>query len=115
MRARAIIRYLRTSPTKLRRAMDPIRGKPLEDALAVLTLTPTRGARLLLKALRSAAANAENNHAMNREELWVAEAYVQGGAMLKRIRPGPRGMATQIRKRLSHITFVLGDEEERLA
>ena len=113
MRAKATAKYLRIAPTKLARTIDLIRGRPLEEALSVLGFSLTRAARLLQKALLSAAANAENNHAMNRGELWVTEAYAEAGPMLKRIQPGPRGMASQIRKRMSHVTFVLGDEEER--
>jgi large subunit ribosomal protein L22 len=115
MRARATIKHLRIAPTKLRRTVDLVRGKPLEEALALLQFAPTRGARLIEKALRSAAANAENNHAMERDDLWVAEARVEAGLTLKRLRRGPRGLASLIRKRLSHVTLVLGDEEERPA
>jgi large subunit ribosomal protein L22 len=115
VRAKATIKYLRMSPTKVRRVVNIVRGKPLDEALATLQFTPTRGADSLQKALRSVAANAENNHAMNRDELWIAEAFVDGGATLKRLRRGPRGMASVIRKRMCHVTLVLGDEEERPA
>src|SRR3990172_8034006 len=77
MRAKATAKYLRIAPTKLARTIDLIRGRPLEEALSVLGFSLTRAARLLQKVLRSAAANAENNHAMNPGELWVTQAYAE--------------------------------------
>jgi large subunit ribosomal protein L22 len=113
MRVRAEARFVRHSPFKVRRVLDLVRGLPVEDARSVLTFTPRGATEPILKVLESAVANAEHNFALDEEELFVAEAYAGEGPTLKRWRPRARGRATRIRKRTSHITIVLGDEEER--
>ncbi|MCK9524411.1 MAG: 50S ribosomal protein L22 [Limnochordia bacterium] len=112
MEARAIARHIRISPRKARQVIDLIRGKDVEEALAVLQLTPKGGSPIVEKVVRSAVANAENNNDMDVDSLYVAECYVDQGPTMKRIKPRARGMANRIRKRTSHITVVLREKEE---
>lgn len=112
MEAKAVGRYLRISPRKVRLVIDQIRGKGVEEATAILKFTPKRGSAYILKVLSSAEANATHNHELSTEELYVAEAYVDEGPTLKRFRPRARGTASKIRKRSSHITVVLREREE---
>lgn len=109
MRPRAIARYIRMSPRKVRAVIDLIRGKTVNEALAILANTPRAAARPVMKVLKSAIANAENNMNMDQDNLYVAEIYADQGPTLKRIRPRARGMAYMIRKRTSHITVVLDE------
>ena len=90
-----------------------IRGKALEEALGILDFTPTPIAGDVKKVLASAAANAENNFALRKEELWVKTCFVDGGPVLKRMRPATMGRGSIIRKRTSHITIVLADREDQ--
>ena len=110
--ARATARYIRMSPRKVRQVVDLIRNKDIGEALAILQLTPRAASSVVEKLLRSAIANAENNHDMDPDLLYVAECYVDQGPTLKRIRPRARGMADRILKRTSHITVVLKEKEE---
>jgi large subunit ribosomal protein L22 len=112
MKVRAEAKYIRQSPYKVRRVLDNVRGLPVEDARDVLQLTNRRASEPIMKVLNSAVANAEHNHALDEEELFVAEAYANEGPTLKRWRPRARGRATRIRKRTSHITIILADDEE---
>jgi large subunit ribosomal protein L22 len=96
----------------VRRVLDLVRGLPVEDARNVLTFTNRRAAGTIKKVLESAVANAEHNHALDGDELFVAEAYADEGPTLKRYRPRARGRATRIRKRTSHITIVVAEKEE---
>ena len=91
--------------------LDLIRNKPVDIALATLDLTPKAASPLLAKLLKSAIANAENNHSMNKDDLVVAECYVTPGPIMKRIQPRAQGRAFRIYKRTSHITIVLKEEE----
>ncbi|HHW71422.1 MAG TPA: 50S ribosomal protein L22 [Clostridiales bacterium] len=111
-RPSAKLNYLRMSPSKVRLVLDEIRGKKVDDAIAILSLSEKVAAEPILKLLNSAIANAENNLGMNRDELYVAETYANEGPTLKRIRPRARGRATRIRKRTSHVTIIL-DQIER--
>lgn len=111
MEARAAARHLRVSPRKARAVVDLIRGKTYPEALTVLSLTPLRACGDVEKVVRSAGANAMNNYSLNPQEMFIAEAYVDEGATMKRIRPRARGMANRIRKRTSHITVVLREKE----
>ncbi len=113
MKARARLNHVRQSPYKVRRVLDLVRGMPVEDAEDVLTHTQRRASDVILKCLRSAIANAEHNMALDRDELFIAEAYADEGPTLKRWRPRARGRATRIRKRTSHITIVVADEMEK--
>ncbi|MFB3099723.1 MAG: 50S ribosomal protein L22 [Acidimicrobiia bacterium] len=113
MKAHARLNHVRQSPYKVRRVLDLVRGMPVEDAEDVLTHTQRRASDVILKCLRSAIANAEHNMALDRDELFIAEAYADEGPTLKRWRPRARGRATRIRKRTSHITIVVADEMEK--
>jgi large subunit ribosomal protein L22 len=103
-RARAIARYVHMSPTKVRRVADLIKGRPVGEALDILRYLPQAAATPVYKVVASAAANAENNHAMDRDSLVVSVAIADEGPTLKRIRPRAQGRAYRIRKRTSHIT-----------
>ena len=109
MKVRAQARFVRQSPYKVRRVLDLIRGLPVEEAQHVLTFTARAASEPILKVLRSAIANAEHNHALDADELYVAEAYADEGPTLRRYRPRARGRATRIRKRTSHITVVVSE------
>lgn len=107
MEARAIAKYVRTSPQKVGVVLDLIRGKGVKEASAILKYTPRDAAVDVLKVLKSAVANAENNNELDAENLIVAEAYVGPGPTLKRFRPMDHGKAFRIHKRTSHITIVV--------
>jgi large subunit ribosomal protein L22 len=104
---RASHRFAQISPRKVRPLADLIRGKFADDALDILRYQPHRGARMLEKVLKSAMANAEDRRAQNLKTLLVVEARVDGGPMAKRMRPHARGMASVIKKRMSHIRVAL--------
>lgn len=106
-RPRAIARFIRISPDKVRIVLDIIRGKSLIEALAILENTPKSASEVLKKLVNSAAANAENNLNMSRNDLVVAECYADAGPILKRIQPTAKGRAFRINKRTSHITVIL--------
>ena len=105
--ARATLRYARISSRKVKIVADLIRGKKVDEALAIVKFTPKASSKTLEKLLVSAIANAENNHGMNRGNLIVSEIYANQGPTLKRIRPAAKGSAVRIRKRTSHITIKL--------
>jgi large subunit ribosomal protein L22 len=107
METRAIAKYVRMSPIKIKPVTDLIRGKDLEEALNILKFTPGRGSEEVEKVVQSAAANAENNFELNRDDLYVAEVYAHYGPTMKRWRPGAQGRASMIRKRSSHIGVTL--------
>lgn len=111
MEARAIAKYIRVSPRKARLVMDLIRGKDIGEAVGILKNTPNKAAKIIEKVLNSAVANAENNHEMVADDIFVAKGYVDEGPTLKRFRPRSMGMATRIRKRTSHITIVVSERE----
>jgi large subunit ribosomal protein L22 len=105
--AKAIAKYVRISPLKVNFICAEIRGKQVDEALSILKFTPKKGAKALEKVLNSAVANAENNFNMDRENLYVSEAYANEGPRMKRYRPKARGMAYPIIKRSSHIGVVV--------
>ena len=112
MEAQARLRFGRGSPRKLRAVAQHLRGKPVEEALHFLRLTPQAAARVLTKLLRSALTNAEAKGTKDEvEALRVSRLDVDVGPTLKRYLPRPRGRATRIRKRTSHITVVLTSPE----
>lgn len=111
VRARA--RYVRSAPRKARLVMDHIRGKPVEQARALLAHTPRAASADVLKLLNSAVANAESNHELAPDELRVRRAFVDEGPTIKRYRPRALGRATPIHKRTSHMTIELTTEETR--
>ena len=110
MEARAHLRYARIAPRKVSVVLDLIRGEDLDKALAILQYTPKAASELLYKLVKSAAANAENNHNME-NNLYVAECFVTPGPTLKRVMPRAQGRAFRILKRTSHITVVLKEKE----
>lgn len=111
MEAKAIARYIRISPLKVGFICNEIRGKQIDDALAILKFTPKRGAKVLEKVLNSAIANAENNFNMDRDRLYVSEAFANDGPHMKRWRPKARGMAYPILKRSSHIGVAVKERD----
>lgn len=106
-RPRAVAKYIRISPRKVKIVIDLIRGKKVDDALAILMFTPKAAAPIVEKLLNSAIANAENNLELSRDELYVAEVYANAGPTLKRFVARSRGSASPMLKRTSHITVVL--------
>ena len=113
--AKAEVKYVRISPRKVKIVIDLIRNKPVGEALAILKHTPKAASEVVEKLLLSAMANAENNHGMDVEKLYVAEIYSNAGPMLKRVRARAQGRAFRILKRTSHTTIVLkelGAKEE---
>ena len=111
MEAKATARYLRISPRKMRRSVDLIRGRHVEDARRVLSLSPLGPNRTLVKVLDSAVANAEQKAAIA-ENLVVSRVWVDEGPTLRRFRPRAQGRATRIRRRTSHVTIVVESREE---
>jgi large subunit ribosomal protein L22 len=111
MEARAYLKYARISPRKVSVVLDLIRNKPVEEAMAILKFTPKSACEYLEKLLKSAKANAENNHNMDVDRLYVAECFVCPGPILKRIRPRAHGRAYRIEKRTSHVTIVLKERD----
>jgi large subunit ribosomal protein L22 len=112
VRARAVARYVRMSPTKVRRVVALIQDRPLQDALDILRYLPQAAATPVFKVVASAAANAENNLDLDRDTLVVAAAYADEGPTLKRIRPRAQGRAYRIRKRTSHITVEVESRQQ---
>ena len=110
--ARAELKYARISSRKVKIVADLIRGKNAQEALAIVKFTPKASSEIIEKLLKSAMANAENNHKMDVNKLYVAEIYANQGPTLKRIRPAAKGSAVRIRKRTSHITIVLREKED---
>ena len=111
MEARAEIKYARISPRKVQIVLDLIRNKPVDVAIAIVKNTPKAACEPVEKLLKSAVANAETNHNMDKNNLYVAECFACPGPILKRIRPRAQGRAFRINKRTSHITLVLKEKE----
>lgn len=108
--AKAIAKYVRMSPIKLKPVTDLVRGKDLAEALTILKFTPGKGAVIVEKVVQSAAANAEQNHHMNADNLYVAEVYAHQGPTMKRWRAGAQGRASVILKRSSHVGVTLKEK-----
>lgn len=111
LEAKAILKYARISARKVKIVADLIRGKSINEALAIVKFTPKASSEIIEKLLKSAIANAENNHHMNGQNLYVAEIYSNQGPTLKRIRPAAKGSAVRIRKRTSHVTIILREKQ----
>ena len=111
MEARAKATFERIAPRKVQIVLDLIRNKPAEEAMAILKFTPKAACEPVAKLLKSAMANAENNHDMDVSRLYVAECSVSQGPTLKRIRPRAHGRAYRINKKTSHINLVLKEME----
>ncbi|MCE5253539.1 MAG: 50S ribosomal protein L22 [Actinomycetia bacterium] len=108
----ATAKYVRVSPRKAGDVARLIRGKKVAEAKAILALNPRAAAKLVGKVLDSAVANAENDHDLDADDLYVVQAYVNGGPTLKRFRPRAMGRASRIRKRTSHITVSVDEKKE---
>ena len=113
MEAKAVLRYVRISPRKVGILCDLIRGKSVNQAVAILSTTPKAASEPLMKLVKSAAANAENNHNMDPEKLYVAETHADPGPIIKRFMPRAQGRAYRINKRTSHVTVVLKEKEAK--
>ncbi|TYQ15100.1 UNVERIFIED_CONTAM: large subunit ribosomal protein L22 [Acetivibrio alkalicellulosi] len=103
----ATLKYARISARKVKIVIDLIKDKELDEAYAILRYTPKAASEILHKLLKSAEANATNNNDLNRDGLYIADAYANQGPTLKRIMPRAQGRANRIRKRTSHITMVV--------
>lgn len=106
-RPMAKVKYVRISPSKIRIVLDNIRGKKAAEALALMENARQANAEVVVKLLKSAIANAENNKGLNRNDLYVAETWVGAGPILKRINIRARGRADRLLKRTCHITLIL--------
>jgi len=112
LEAKAVEKYMRISPRKVKLVIDLVKDKKVEDAVNVLSFTPKKAAEMVKKAISSAAANAVENHGMAEDDLFISKIYVNEGPTLKRFRPRARGRATRIRKRTSHITVFVSDGKQ---
>lgn len=104
---KAVLKYARISARKVKIVLDLIKGKSIDEAYGILRYTPKAASDLLYKLLKSAESNATNNNGLDRDDLYVAEAFAGQGPTLKRILPRAQGRANRIRKRTSHITLVV--------
>lgn len=111
MESRAEAKNMRISPRKMKPIADLVRGKNVKDAQAILKFTPRKGAEIFLKVLNSAVANAENNHHLNVETLFVKEIYANQGPTMKRWNAGSMGRANPVLKRSSHVGVVVAEKE----
>jgi large subunit ribosomal protein L22 len=111
--AKSVIRNLRVSPQKLNLIAAMIRGVDVNKAIAALTFSRRRISDEVKKALQSAIANAENNHSLDVDRLYVKEAYVGKGLVMKRFRARAKGRGARILKPFSHLTIVVGERGER--
>jgi len=109
MEVKAVARYVRIPPQKVRLIMDEVRGKKVEEAVRMLTFSPQKGAHLLRKLINSAVANAEANKELDVDTLFIKRIFADQGPMMKRFLPRAMGRATRIRKRMSHLTVILDE------
>jgi large subunit ribosomal protein L22 len=107
---RAVLRYARISSRKVKIVIDLIKNKNLDEAYGILKFTPKAASSILMKLIKSAEANAVTNNGLDRDELYVAEAYANQGPTLKRIMPRAQGRANRINKRTSHITVIVSEK-----
>lgn len=112
MEAKAVAKRIRISPRKARLVVDLVRGKEIGEAYGILKNTSNKAAKIIEKVLTSAVANAENNHGMIAEELYVSEAYIDEGPTMKRYKPRAMGQASPINKRTSHVTIIVAEKKE---
>jgi large subunit ribosomal protein L22 len=112
MQAKAVARYVRIAPRKVRLVIDLIRGKQVGEAIAILKHTPKAASPVVEKVLLSAVANAEHNYEMNPDNLVIDKVVCDEGPTIKRFRPRAMGRASRINKRTSHITVVLSEKKE---
>jgi large subunit ribosomal protein L22 len=112
LQVKAVSKYIMGSPIKMRRVVNSVRGMRAQDALQVLALLPQAAAVPVYKTVKSALANAEENYALDAEDMVIAQIQIDEGPRLRRARYGARGRFKPIRKRLSHITVVLEEKLE---
>ena len=110
MEAIAKVNYVRITPRKVKIVLDLVRGKSVDEALAILQFTPNHASNAIAKVVKSAAANATHNFNLDHDALYVKACYADEGITLKRFMPRAKGSASQILKRTSHITVVVSDE-----
>jgi len=113
MEVKATAKYISLSPLKVRRALAGLRGLPVAEAEARLRFSPGVASKAVAKVLKSAVANAENNHELDPDDLIVARVYADRAPIAKRMTPRARGRADVITKRSSHITVVVGERAGR--
>jgi large subunit ribosomal protein L22 len=109
----AIEKYIRMSPRKVRLVIDLVRGRGVDDAIGILKMTPKEAARVAIKAINSAAANATQNYGLTREDLFVSTIRADEGPTLKRMKAGARGRYKPILKRGAHITVGVAERETK--
>ncbi len=112
MEVKAVEKFIRVAPRKVRSVVDLIREKTIEEAIDILTFTPRGAAVAVKKAIQSAVANATENNNINEDDLFIFKVFVDEGPTLKRFIPRARGRATKIRKRTSHLTVIVSDGKE---
>ena len=112
LQIRAVSKYILGSPIKMRRVINSVRGMRAEEALEILALLPQAAAVPVYKTVKSAVANAEENYALDPEDLFISEIWVNEGPRLRRARYGARGRFKPIKKRMSHITVILEEDLE---
>lgn len=110
MKVKSVAKNVRISPRKMKPIADLVRGKSVKEASAILKFTPRKGARLLIKVLDSAVANAENNHGMDVDKLYVSEVYANQAPTMKRFTAGSMGRANPVLKRSSHIGVSVSEK-----
>ena len=111
MEAKAYLKYARISPRKVKIVLDLIRNKDVDTAMGILKNTPKSASEYLIKLLKSAIANAENNFSMDRSKLYVSECFVCPGPTMKRMMPRAKGSGDRILKRMSHVTIAVSEKE----
>ena len=111
MEVKAVAKAIRVSPRKVRRLVDMVRGKTVDEALTILRFAPTPTARVVAKVVKSAAANAENNFQMSLSDLKIITIFADEARTMKRFRPRSRGRVSPILKRSSHITVIVAGQE----
>jgi len=112
MEVRAVAKDIGVSPTKVRPLIEMVKGKKVDEALAILRFSPTPTARIVAKVVKSAAANAENNFQMSHSDLKIINIFADEARTLKRYRPRARGRVSPILKRSSHITVIVDEVED---
>ena len=110
---KARVKWVRSSPRKIARVIDLLRGKTPAEALVILKFLPQKAARILEKVIKSAVANAKNNYKLNEASLVISEIYANKGFVMKRWQPRARGRAFPIKKRTGHVTVCLNQGEEK--
>lgn len=112
MEVKAVAKDTGISASKIRPLVDMVRGKKVDEALTILRFAPTPKARVVAKVVKSASANAENNFQMSPSDLKIVSIFAEEARMLKRYRPRARGRVSPIRKRSSHITVIVAEQED---